>query len=98
MKIKVVKMNPGGDSVTALYVDDRLRVQGDQYHDKISDWIKGFLAGLKFARDEGWYQVVHVETWYIPDRYFTEYDLEELMSCPPLLFENLPTEFLTKEY
>jgi hypothetical protein len=35
--------------VTALYIDGKLHTSGDYYHDKIDDWINGFIAGLEFA-------------------------------------------------
>lgn len=37
------------DGVTALYIDGKLHTHGDYYHDKIDDWINGFIEGLKYA-------------------------------------------------
>lgn len=47
MKFTVVKFNPEGDGVTALYIDGKLHIHGDYYHNKIDEWIDGFLAGSK---------------------------------------------------
>jgi hypothetical protein len=49
MQVTVVKFNPEGDGVTALYIDGKKHTHGDFYHDKIDDWIAGFIEGLKFA-------------------------------------------------
>jgi hypothetical protein len=38
-----------GESVSAIYVDDVLLKYGDYYHDKINDWIKGFLEGVRWS-------------------------------------------------
>lgn len=37
------------ESVTALYISDKLYKYGDYYHDKIKDFIKGFLMGITYA-------------------------------------------------
>lgn len=44
-----VKISPETDGVDGLYIDCKLVTQGDYYHDKISDYIAGFLAGLKYS-------------------------------------------------
>lgn len=49
MKIDIVKFNPEGDGVTAVYIDGKLHTHGDYYHDKIDNWVEGFIDGLKFA-------------------------------------------------
>ena len=99
MKIQIVHINPEGDGATALYVDDELHTHGDYYHNKIGDWISGFLDGLEFARNEGWCQVVTVENWYVlSESDIDESDLEDLMLDPPIQFADLPTDFLTQEY
>ena len=50
MKIDIVDFTNGGDGVTAVYVDGKLHRHGDPYHDSITQWIDGFVAGLKFAK------------------------------------------------
>jgi hypothetical protein len=47
MKITIVADD--GDGPTGIYVDGKLFKSGDYYHDKISDWAEGFVAGLKHA-------------------------------------------------
>jgi hypothetical protein len=37
------------EPVYALYADGELIKYGDYYHDKIQDWIKGFIAGVKWG-------------------------------------------------
>jgi hypothetical protein len=60
MKFTIVVFNWEGDGVTALYVNGKYHIHGDYYHNKIGDWIDGFLAGLKFAKQE-----FSQETWYV---------------------------------
>lgn len=40
---------PEGEGVHAIYVNGKLEKYGDYYHDKIQDWIKGFLDGARWA-------------------------------------------------
>jgi len=47
-KIEWVKVSPETDGVDGLYINGNLVTQGDYYHDKISEYIAGFLAGLKY--------------------------------------------------
>lgn len=61
MKFTVVKFNYEGDGVTALYIDGKLHTHGDYYHNKIDEWIDGFLAGIKHLN---W--PMQQETHYIP--------------------------------
>ena len=49
--LNIIKVDfDSGEYVSALYIDGELWHYGDYYHDKIDDWIKGFLNGLKFAK------------------------------------------------
>ena len=50
-KIEWVKISPETDGVDGLYINGKLVTQGDYYHDKISDYIAGFLAGLKRSEE-----------------------------------------------
>jgi hypothetical protein len=49
MIIDIVYINPEGDGVTAVYIDGDLHTYGDYYHDKIDDWVRGFIDGLRYA-------------------------------------------------
>ena len=44
-----VDFKGGGDGVDALYINGMLHKYGDYYHDKIGEWIEGFLGGIKYA-------------------------------------------------
>lgn len=48
MEVVTVDFRGGGDGVLALYVGGNLYKYGDEYHDKIEDYIRGFVDGLKF--------------------------------------------------
>lgn len=50
MKIDIVDFSGGGEASTALYVDGKYLFGGDCYHDKIDDYVEGFLAGVKKVR------------------------------------------------
>lgn len=47
-----VTFNPGGDSIIALYVNDKLLCYGDYYHDKMSDYLRGFYNALSWTQTE----------------------------------------------
>ena len=47
MKIDIVDFSGGGEVSTALYVNGEYLFGGDYYHDKIDDYVEGFLAGVK---------------------------------------------------
>lgn len=49
MSLTVVKFDPDGDGVTALYIGDNLNTYGDYYHDKVDDWVEGFLEGVRYC-------------------------------------------------
>jgi hypothetical protein len=55
-------MSGGCDGVTALYIDDKLIMYGDYYHDKIDDCIRGFVAGLRFANVECSFDTVSLDS------------------------------------
>ena len=40
---------PQGEGVHAIYIDGVLEKYGDYYHDKIQNWIQGFLDGTRWA-------------------------------------------------
>lgn len=48
---KIVRFNPEGDGVTALYMNDKLYTHGDYYHNKIDTWIDGFIDGIKLNNE-----------------------------------------------
>ena len=45
----VVHLGWEGDGIMALYMQDNLHTEGDEYHNDISTWIEGFFAGLDEA-------------------------------------------------
>lgn len=49
LSVAVVMHNPDGDGQDALYIDGKLIMQGDEYHDKIGNSITEFLSGAKWA-------------------------------------------------
>ena len=49
LDVCVVDFKGGGDGIEAIYINGELHHYGDYYHDKISDWIKGFIEGLKYT-------------------------------------------------
>lgn len=42
-KVTVVEFGPEVDSIMALYVDGKCFTYGDYYHDKIRDFIRGWV-------------------------------------------------------
>jgi len=54
-------MKGGGDGITALYIDGKLYAYGDYYHDKIDDFIRGFVDGLSYAKIEFDYKLIQLE-------------------------------------
>jgi hypothetical protein len=46
MKLTIVDFSGGAEGITALYIDGKLHTYGDYYHNKITEWINGFIAGL----------------------------------------------------
>lgn len=41
----ILRVNPYFDGYVHLYLDNSLICQGDYYHDKIEDYIKGYIDG-----------------------------------------------------
>jgi hypothetical protein len=52
MKIEVYTNGSYDDTEMALVIDDVIVAKGDYYHDKISDFIDGFIEGIEFASPE----------------------------------------------
>lgn len=53
MKFTIVTFDPLGDAIPkALYIDGELYKYGDYYHDKIDEWIDGFIEGVKYTKAE----------------------------------------------
>jgi len=44
-----VTFNPEGETVEALYIDNKLFKYGDNYHDNISTYLKAFIDGVKYT-------------------------------------------------
>lgn len=51
MKFTKLEIAPFGDGYTHLYLDNNLICQGDYYHDKIDDYIKGYIDGYTHAHN-----------------------------------------------
>ncbi len=51
MVIQHVLIAPETDGVDGLYIDGKLVLSGDAYHDSIGSRIEGFLAGMHYM---GW--------------------------------------------
>lgn len=82
MKIQYLKIAPQLDGIDALYIDEQLEVQGDEYHDDIGAYIEGFIAGL---RKMGFSGKVEVWEWHM-----SEEELTYKFNGVPDLFEQLP--------
>lgn len=55
-----IKFNPEGDSYDVYFVDDKLLMQGDDYHDKVSDMFEGIKLYLNEVLNEE-FSVVEME-------------------------------------
>ena len=47
--ITKVDFTGGGDGVHAIYIGGNLHKYGDYYHDKIEEWMEGFVGGLEWC-------------------------------------------------
>jgi hypothetical protein len=52
MELQIVHFDPFGDGITALYKEGKLETWGDFYHDKIDDYIRGYIEGVKATGTE----------------------------------------------
>jgi hypothetical protein len=84
MKIVKVDMTGGGDGVYALYIDDKLVIYGDYYHNKINEYIDGFLAGLKYGKVKSTFKKIRLED----DNEWIK-EVSEDGGIPPKKFEDL---------
>ena len=50
LKFTLVRINPDGDSVKALYIDGILYKSGDEYHNDITAYLDGFIEGCLFSK------------------------------------------------
>lgn len=91
MQIDIVRINPEGDGVTALYIDGGMHIYGDYYHDKIDNWVEGFLAGLRRADAD-----VSVRTWEVSGRTKLSREVCEDAAPPPGLLEEYPKKQLKR--
>lgn len=48
--ITIITFWPDGDWVKAIFIDGELFRYGDEYHDKISTYIDGFIDGFKASK------------------------------------------------
>lgn len=51
MKFTKLEIGPCGDGYTHLYLNHNLICQGDYYHDKIDDYIKGYIDGFTYLHN-----------------------------------------------
>lgn len=91
MKLDIVKFNPEGDGVTAMYINGDLHTSGDYYHNNIDAWTQGFCEGLDYATAE-----YNLERWEIPGDTDISKDVCELGYCPPRAFSELNPEEMEK--
>ena len=49
IEVTIVDFSMGSDGVTALYINSDLHKYGDEYHNDIGSWIRGFIDGLKWS-------------------------------------------------
>lgn len=66
-----------GESVHGVYIDGNLHKYGDYYHDKIENWIEGFIDGLEWAGMSIEKREIECKDEKIND------DVCELADCPP---------------
>lgn len=66
MKLQIV-INETYEEENALVniEDNTVLAKGDYYHDKISEYIEGFLSGLDFAKLD--YELEEVDLYATPD-------------------------------
>lgn len=50
MKITQITFDPKGDGYDVVFINGLFFNQGDEYHDKISAQIEGFISFLKFSK------------------------------------------------
>ena len=80
-KLISIDFGGGGDGTTILYVDGKLEMYGDYYHDKIDDKINGFAQGLEHMGEEISIEILNVEDHPIAD--------EGWVDDPPKTIEEL---------
>ncbi len=51
MKFTILTINPYGDGYTHLYLNKSRITEGDYYHNKIDDYINGYIHGFTYAYD-----------------------------------------------
>lgn len=52
INITRISINPSGDGYDAIYIDGKLLMDGDYYHDKIDEKMEGILKYLKFQKEK----------------------------------------------
>jgi len=91
LTIDIVKFNPEGDGVTAIYIYGVLFTYGDYYHDKIDDWVQGFIDGLEYAMAS-----FNVVNWALPGDTKMSRDICELGATPPERFRQIRSNKLER--
>lgn len=52
INITKVSINPSGDGYDAIFIDGKLLMNGDYYHDKIYEKIEGIVEYLNFKKEK----------------------------------------------
>lgn len=89
-EVHIVNIHPEGDGMTALYLDGELFRTGDYYHDKIDDWIEGFIAGLEY----GEVPVKQKRSYVLESSRW----IEDLLCEPPSHIDDYPPASLSETY
>ena len=83
VEVREVYFSDGSDPVYGLYINGDLHKYGDNYHDDMDTWIKGFCDGLKWAGINLDYKIL-----YCNDPHWV-YQLVEMGGTPPNQLETL---------
>lgn len=67
MKIDIVTFDDS-ENVMGIYVDGKIHLFGDNYHDRMYEFTEGFVAGLKLANKDIEIKE-HVYDSYCPNRF-----------------------------
>jgi hypothetical protein len=84
-KIDITKVDfsGGGDGVYALYIDGKIHTYGDEYHNDINAWIRGFIDGLEWIGAD-----IDYKTLYCKDNDII-YNIVDMAEEPPSQLSDL---------
>lgn len=89
INLTTVNFCGNGDGITAIYIDGDLFKYGDYYHDKIDEYITGFVDGLKYINGE---DVINLNFIKLHDNHPLVYSTWELAEEPPKKLENIDVD------